>query len=119
MLRFMPGVQVPYFNPRLSYVLELASIWAIWKRIPVDINALGDRQHSANSLHPWGLAADLDTDGDKPEDLAALYGFLARSLPSDYDVINEGDHVHVEFDPHRKPTAISPPAAIVPPPLDA
>lgn len=109
MLRFMPGVSVNYFNRRIGDVLELASVWSALRHITVDVNALGDKEHGDNSLHPWGLALDLDTDGDKMEHLEQLNGFLARYLPGEYDVVLEKDHVHVEWDMDRKPVKVAAP----------
>jgi len=98
MLRFSPGVQVQYFNSRLTIVLEYASVWGLRARTAVDVNAIDDKQHGAITLHGFSLAVDLDTDGDRLADLKSLHGFLARYLPLEYDVVLEGDHVHVEFD---------------------
>lgn len=98
MLRFQPGVQVKVYNSRLTPILEYASLWGLRERTYVDVNSIDDKVHGPTTLHGSSLAVDLDTDGDKPEDLAKLWTWLARYLPDEYDVILEKDHVHVEFD---------------------
>lgn len=115
MIRFMPGVQVNYFHSRLLPPLEYACAWALLARVAVDINSIDDKAHGANSLHHFSLAIDLDTDGDRVEDLARLHGFLARYLPPEWDVVLEKDHVHVELDMRRKPVPIAPPRPPRPP----
>ncbi len=59
-------------------------------------------------MHPWDLALDLDTEGDRFSDTEQLYGYLARILSLDYDVLLEKDHVHVEWDTRRRPALLVP-----------
>ncbi len=107
MIRFKPEVRVGYFNRALAVVLNSASMWSVRARIDVEINSINDSQHSAESLHPYDLAIDLDTVGDGSSDLGLLHAWLARYLPAGYDVVFEGDHVHVEWDMHR-PRTVTP-----------
>lgn len=102
MLRFKPEVRIGYFDERAGLVLHYASVWSLRTRIDVDVNSANDSTHGAGSLHPLDLGWDLDTDGDKPADLSSLARFLAAHLPPGYDVIDERDHVHVEYDTRRK-----------------
>lgn len=102
MLRFKPEVRFGYFDERAGLVLQYASVWSLGTKIDVEVNSANDSTHGATSLHPGDLAWDLDTAGDRPEDLPKLARYLANRLPAGYEVIVEGDHVHVEFDMHRK-----------------
>jgi len=110
MLRFTAGVFSHVFRSELAVVLHHASVWSMLAGVHVDVNALDDKQHGAGTLHGFGLAVDLDTAGDRPIDLARLYGYLARVLLPGYDVVLESDHVHVEWDAHRKPAPLTAPA---------
>lgn len=98
MLRFQPGVQVKYYNSRLTPIFEYASAWGLRERTYVDVNAIDDKTHGAQTLHGFSLAVDLDTDGHRAADLKSLHGWLSRYLALEYDVVLEADHVHVEFD---------------------
>lgn len=51
--------------------------------------------HSAGSLHYANLAVDIR------RDQAMTYGYkeIKRVLGADYDVILEGNHIHIEYDP--------------------
>lgn len=102
MLRFKPEVRIGYFDERAGLVLHYASVFSLRSGIDLEVNSANDSAHGASSLHPTDLAWDLDTVGDKPEDLVKLGRFLASHLPAGYDVVRESDHVHVEFDMHRK-----------------
>jgi hypothetical protein len=113
MLRFEPTVRIVYFSEPLSKTLHLASVWALVSRLGVVVNSIDDLQHGVGTLHGFSLALDLDTEGDRPEDLPKLHGYLARHLPPGFDVLLEKDHVHVEWDTHR-PRPPAPPALTKP-----
>lgn len=64
---------------------------------PCVITSALDGKHSKGSLHYKGLALDFRTRTlDDPQALATA---LATALGDDYDVVLEGDHLHVEYDP--------------------
>jgi len=105
MLRFKPEVRVRIHTAQLAGALYWASMWSEQSRIDVEINSIndGDTIHQKDSLHGYDLAVDLDTVGDKHDDLVRLWLYLRRVLDPQYDVVNEGDHVHVEWDARRGP----------------
>ena len=65
------------------------------------ITSVSDGTHSLNSLHYSGLAMDLRTKHmpatgpNCPEYVAAR---IRVALGPDYDIVCEGDHIHVEHD---------------------
>jgi hypothetical protein len=108
MLRFvgLPGTPDPYvkiarFDYRTWMLLELANDWSYMNKEIVDINAIDNGTHGANSFHGFSLAWDLDVDGDHATDLTKLADYLRMKLPPPYEVIVESDHVHVEWDTHK------------------
>jgi hypothetical protein len=101
MIQFQPTVRIGYFNSAMQRVLELASIHGLRITKNVVVFSMNDLQHNPGSLHPLDCAVDLDVLGNDVNDLKALYEFLRVQLPPGYDVIFEGNHVHVEFDAHR------------------
>jgi hypothetical protein len=108
MVRFEPTFRLGVLHIETALVLHHASIWSRLAGIDLVVNAGSDGAHRAGSLHPWDLALDLDTEGDRPDDIEQLHGYLARILPFEFDVVLEVDHVHVEYDPHRKPLPLEP-----------
>lgn len=67
-----------------------------------------DRTHSRGSLHYIGNAIDIwwadmeSTEGRRLEWIVyeEINGFpKSAAIPPDYDVIFEGDHIHVEYQP--------------------
>ena len=105
MLRYKPDVRIAVFTPRLGDVFAAACTWSLRSRVDVEINSINDGPgvHLATSLHYFDLAVDLDTVGDRPADLLALAEYLRCTLDPQYDVVFEGDHVHVEWDARRPP----------------
>ncbi len=108
MVRFSPTFRLGVLHLEIALVLHHASLWSRLAGVDLVVNCGSNGTHTPGTLHPWDLALDLDTDGDRAVDTAQLHGYLARILPRDYDVVLETDHVHVEFDPHRKPTPLTP-----------
>jgi len=111
MIRFEPNFRLRVLHHEMAIVLHHASIWSEVNRVGLVVNHGNEGVHKNGSLHPWDLALDLDTEGDRFSDTEQLYAYLARILPGAYDVLLERDHVHVEFDPHRRPPALEPAAA--------
>jgi len=105
MLRFKPEVRISDCDERIVVVLREACLWSLRTRVDVEINSVedGGGVHMAGSLHGVGLAVDVDTVGDRAPDTEALGEWFRRRLPASYDVVFEGDHVHVEYDVHRAP----------------
>lgn len=75
---------------------------AVFERVkkPLVITSGRDGKHMAGSLHYVGRAVDLrsrdlGTDAIK----VAVLNDLKKELGADYDVLFEGDHYHVEYDP--------------------
>ena len=57
------------------------------------VTALRDGNHSAGSLHYDGLAFDIRPVQGIDDDL------VRGALGPGWDVVNEGTHIHCEFDP--------------------
>ncbi len=55
--------------------------------------------HRPDSLHPFGDAIDFRTRDLTDDQRRRVRDLLAESLGDDYDVLDEGDHIHIEFDP--------------------
>lgn len=105
MIRFKPEVRISYLDERIATPLALACVWSLRTRVDVELNSIEDGAavHMTGSLHGYGLALDFDTVGDKSPDLESLGEWFRRQLPVEYDVVYEGDHIHVEWDAHRSP----------------
>jgi hypothetical protein len=61
------------------------------------ITSLNDSKHSKTSLHYSGAAADLRS--RELSDPVAVVREIKRRLNGDYDVLYEGTHIHIEWQP--------------------
>jgi len=61
------------------------------------ITSMLDGKHMANSLHYKGLAVDLRIWDLHHKD--SCVSKMQTALGSEYDVVLESDHIHLEFDP--------------------
>lgn len=89
-----PRCRVMGAQPEVVLALEVArgAAESVGVRI-LTVSHLTDGQHKVDSLHYLGFAADLTiSNGDYQAASDAIRG----GLPQDYDVVNEGTHVHVE-----------------------
>lgn len=57
-----------------------------------------DGKHMVSSKHYVGLAFDLRTNILTDADKEAVRLEIKSALGDDYDVVAEGDHIHIEFD---------------------
>ena len=81
----------------LTGILIAAEVF--WKRgYSFTITSLTDGIHKDNSKHYSGNAFDLRIWSVPEADLRGLVLELRAKLRADYDVILEGDHIHVEYD---------------------
>lgn len=63
------------------------------------ITSISDSVHGPGSLHVSGMACDLRIK-TIPANMAAILSKEIRAdLTSEFDVILEFDHIHIEFDP--------------------
>lgn len=80
-----------------------ANIWLNVAGVDLVVASARDGLHSSGSLHYYGYAVDLRTwtkdhrqmSREEKDDLADR---LRHVIGTNYDVIVEGDHIHVEYD---------------------
>ena len=63
------------------------------------ITSIVDGRHGIGSLHYVGYAADLRIWAIPDDKLAEFTVGLATHLGSEFDVVLESDHIHIEFQP--------------------
>ena len=65
------------------------------------ITSICDGKHSRTSLHYVGYAFDARTKTLTDDEKYAVVKDLKERLTTDYDVVLESDHIHVEYQPKR------------------
>lgn len=98
-LSLKPGVLFDRID--ISILKALPDIETIFRGHGLDtvITSARDGEHMTNSLHYIGKAIDIRTREISPFILAEIHRECQDGLGSDYDVVLEKNHLHVEFDP--------------------
>lgn len=107
-IRFKPGVMTGPLHPSIHHALNIISIvWELYfPAVNPVITSLRDGEHGSHSLHYGGPLGDIRVQGvdirtrnltDKEQRVAIVQ--LRRYLGEAYDVVDESDHIHVEYDP--------------------
>ena len=103
LLKLKKGVNPSQIKPEINLAIMVAlSIWNRQNEPVLTITSIADSKHGPASLHYVGYAIDIRIRElhSNPKELTDV---LRDSLVSDYDVILEGDHIHVEYQPKWKP----------------
>lgn len=94
------GVILAGLQPEMRLVKKHAGrIWSEHGQECVIVSAL-DREHSDGSLHPFGYALDLRTSYFNSVEAGNVARELREALGDKYQVVVEGTHIHVEYDPN-------------------
>ena len=98
-MKLKSGVTLAGLNIKMQPALIAAE--AIWKEFGYElvVTSALNGTHSAGSLHYYGYAVDLRTRNFTPAVAIDAANALRKKLGDKYDVINEGSHIHVEYDP--------------------
>jgi len=92
-----PGVDISRLNREIRRFLAKAdAIYAGYNEDFVVTSAY-EGNHSPSSLHYANDAIDA---GLPKKYKSEIFSGLRNINPAKYDVVNEGDHYHAEFDPH-------------------
>jgi hypothetical protein len=87
-----------YLHEPMVRVLNMAAIWSHRSGLTVQLTSFNDHEHGPRSLHDTNWALDFDVAGNRTADLQRLSSYLRKHLGPEFDVVFEGNHVHVEFD---------------------
>lgn len=93
------GVILAGLQPEMRIVKKYADrIWKKHGQRCVITSGL-DREHSPGSLHPFGYALDFESKVFGKDQVLIVAHELEEALGKKYQVLYEGTHFHVEYDP--------------------
>ncbi len=100
MPQFKAGVQHHNMADELTrHYHKIDDIHRYWVKREAVITSARDGQHKSNSLHYQGKAIDLRISDMPPGRERDVVRELQRALGSDFDIVLESDHIHLEYDP--------------------
>lgn len=65
------------------------------------VTSVTDGIHSPSSLHYVGYAVDLRTHNVHADKIPVIWNRIRQRLTSEYDVVLEDTHIHIEYQPKR------------------
>ena len=98
------GVDLRGLTPQMAIAYTIAC--RCYGQYDCVITSASDGKHGPNSLHYNGQALDLRTRHINGQGLQLVVDKLKEALGSQFDVVLESDHMHVEFDPKDKPVSV-------------
>jgi hypothetical protein len=103
-VRFDPRVRIRFLTAPIAESLRVLCEASFHIEFDIWVSSMNDREHSITSLHYNDLGIDFVPDYEegsgRDELLEKATIFVQRRLSkTEYDVINEGDHSHIEWDP--------------------
>lgn len=99
-VRLKPGAKVRGLSPEMNFAFTvIVECYRNGMASECTVTSGVDGEHSIGSKHYVGHALDVRTKGVPGMDTIAAQ--IRDSLGDEFDVILEGDHLHVEFDPER------------------
>ena len=94
------GVDLRGLTPQMAIAYTIAC--RCYGQYDCVITSASDGKHGPNSLHYKGQALDLRTRHINGQGLQLVVDKLREALGSQFDVVLESDHIHIEFDVHDK-----------------
>ena len=101
MLSLKPGVRITGLRNEALFAAVVAYSIYSEEGYEMIITSGTDGSHSRGSKHYCGDAFDLRTRHLGAGDAERIRDRLTSALGSEFDVILESTHIHVEFDPKR------------------
>ena len=100
-MKLKPGVDIRGIKPEIIVGMMVCNS-IVPGQAEFVVTAGLDGKHMAGSKHYEGQAIDIRTRDMKPEMIHPMIQELKEALGYQFDVVLEGDHVHLEFDPKEK-----------------
>lgn len=99
MIQIKDGVNLTGLKPEITVGLNVAA--SVLKEHGYDtvLTSGTDGKHGRGSLHYAGLAVDLRTSHVPEDDRQTMQTIIADALGSQFDVVLEQTHLHIEYQP--------------------
>lgn len=97
-MQLKPTIKLSKLNPQIIIaMMVLDSVYTEHGQELV-ITAINDGQHMQGSKHYTGDAFDARTKYFTEQERKIVFDEIRERLPIDFDIIDEADHFHVEYD---------------------
>lgn len=93
------GARVAGLRPEIIIALMVASEIYHTYDLTCELTCGTDSKHKEGSLHYVGLAIDIALPPANVKD--KIFSELRMNLEDEFDVVLEGNHIHIEFQPKK------------------
>lgn len=90
------GVDISRLNREIRRTLPIVNEYFLLRAHEIVITSTYEGNHSAGSLHYSNDAYDIRCPKSPP---SISVGEIKELLGKDFDVVDEVDHIHIEYDP--------------------
>jgi len=101
-VKIKPGVSVRGLHAEILLGAQIVAAIYCRHNVECTITSGTEGVHKVGSAHYTGRALDFRTRNLTQEQMESLLQECKEALSSEFDVILEQDHLHLEFDPKRK-----------------
>jgi len=99
-MKFKPGVSIMGLRREMYFAMDQVNIAAaVLGPYEATVTSAVDGKHSPTSLHYDGRAIDIRTRDQAVGEVVMFLAAIREHLPDDYDVVDEGSHIHIEWQP--------------------
>ena len=92
------GVDISRLNREIRRALPRIQTILNYQSEELVITSTYEGNHGLGSLHYCNDAIDMRLPGNN---VGLVVGEIKEKLGKDYDVVQEGNHIHIEWDPKR------------------
>ena len=97
-VKFKHGVKLAGLQPEMLHAIDVCADVFDRDSLTVTITSARDGRHGHHSHHYKGLAIDIRV-WEIPGKVNFYCEKFREALGPEYQVINEQDHIHIEYDP--------------------
>jgi len=100
-MKLKKGVTLTGIRPELLIAIMVANDVYSYHGYEFVITSVTDGKHSKTSLHYPGFAFDSRIRNIDDDTISVIVEDLRNSLTDEFDVVLEGNHIHIEYQPKR------------------
>ena len=101
MISLKKGVSINGMKPEILLAIFVAEQVYAHFGFLLTVTSVNDSKHGFNSLHYIGYAFDCRTRNIEKKEQFKIKEEIEKRLGSEFDVLVESDHIHIEFQPEK------------------
>lgn len=96
------GASLVGLKPEMSFAFVIIVVVFLNENVNCKLSSGSEGKHSRGSLHYSGLAIDVSSRGVPKKKRSSITRKLSLALGDEFDVVFEGNHWHIEYQPKTR-----------------